>query len=86
MSQSSVIPALQGAQEGESYLCSNSHGLAPTPYGEPKGAWDVNKPRMLAPRAEVRVKALISVRPDPRVPHSKRRATFLNLKFVVSSN
>lgn len=67
LSQPSAIPTLQGAQEGEKYLCSNSHGVATTIYSEPKGAWGVNKTRMLALRAEMHTKGLISGSPDPCV-------------------
>ena len=44
-----MIPALQGTQEGESYLCLNSRGMATTPYGEPKVAQDVNKTQDAGP-------------------------------------
>lgn len=49
------------------YLCSNSHGAATTPYSEPKGARGVNKTMMLALRAEMHTKGLISGSPDPCV-------------------
>ena len=55
MLQLSVIAALQyelvspkGAQEGEKYLQSNSQQIAATPCGEPGGAQDLKKCRILA--------------------------------------
>ena len=45
MSLSSVIPALQGKQEGEQYLWSGSYEVTATPYGEHGGQMHDTGPR-----------------------------------------
>lgn len=73
MSHSSVIPALQGTQEGEKYLPSTAARLPPLPTGSTEGL-RMCKSQDAGPRCEVPMKEQISVGPDSRIiPYAAKR-------------